>query len=139
MRTLTGIVLVILLFLGLGFAHGSSAAPGSIRGELFTLGTTGELAVLPGVVVVVHGLITRETESDAHGAFAVDGPPRGTYPIEANAPVLYAVVAAEVGAGTSSTIPVEKKAAAVTSPTSTQPTRLKAMDYALSGKMHHHA
>ena len=139
MRTLTGIVLLILLFLGLGFAQGSSAAPGSVKGEVFTQGTNGELAVLPGVLVVVHGLIIKGTESDAHGAFAVDGPPRVTYPIEANAPGLYAALAVEAGAGTSSTIPLEKNMAAVSSLTSTQLTRLKAMDCAFTREVHHHA
>jgi len=137
MRTLTGIVLVILLFLGLGFAQGSSAAPGSVRGEVFTQGTNGELATLPGVLVVVHGLIIKGTESDAHGAFAVDGPPRVTYPIDANAPGLYAALAVE--GGTSSTIPPEKNMAALSSLTSTQLTRLRATDCAFSRKVHHHA
>jgi len=47
MRTLIGIALAILLLLGLGFAQGSS--PGSIRGDVFTKGTNGEPAVVPGV------------------------------------------------------------------------------------------
>jgi hypothetical protein len=136
---LTGIVLVILMFLGPSFAQGSLAAPGSIRGEVFTLGTTGELAVLPGVLVVVHGPITNGTESDALGAFAVDGPPLGTYPIEANAPDLYTALAGEAGAGTSSTLPVQMNIAAVDITTAPQLTRLRAIDFASSRKMPHHA
>jgi hypothetical protein len=137
MRTLIGIALAILLLLGLGFAQGSSLALGSIRGDVFTKGTNGETAVLPGARIVLRGPITKETESDTQGAFAIDGLPPGTYEIEANAPGLYAALAVEVGAGTSSTVPVEMNVAAVTSTTSPQLTRLKAMDCAFSRKVHH--
>jgi len=137
MRTLIGIALAILLLLGLGFAQGSSPALGSIRGDVFTKGTNGEPAVLPGARIVLRGLITKETESDTQGAFAIDGLPPGTYEIEANAPGLYAALAVEVRAGTSSTVPVEMNVAAVTSTTSPQLTRLKAMDCAFSRKVHH--
>ncbi len=137
MRTLIGIALAILLLLGLGFAQGSSPALGSIRGDVFTKGTNGEPAVLPGARIVLRGLITKETESDTQGAFAIDGLPPGTYEIEANAPGLYAALAVEVRAGTSSTVPVEMNVAAVTSTTSPQLTRLKAMDCAFGRKVHH--
>jgi len=135
MRTLIGIVLATLLFLGLGFAQGSS--PGSIRGDVLTKDTNGEPAVVPGAQIVLHGPITKETESGAQGAFANDGLPPWTYEIEANAPGLYAALAVEVRAGTSSTGPVEMNVAAVTSTTSPQLTRLKAMDCAFSRKVHH--
>jgi hypothetical protein len=98
MRTLVGTALSILLFLGPCFAQGSSPAPGSIKGDVFTKGTNGEPAVLPGVRVVLHGPITKETESDALEAFAINGLPPGTYEIEANAPGLYAALAVEVSA-----------------------------------------
>ena len=137
MRTLIGIALAILLLPGLGFAQGSSPALGSIRGDVFTQGTNGEPAVLPGARIVLHGLTNKETESDAQGAFAIDGLPPGTYVIEANAPGLYAALAVEVRAGTSSTVPVEMNVAAVTSTTPPQLTRLKAMDCAFSRKVHH--
>jgi hypothetical protein len=91
---------------------------------------------LPGVLISLHEPITKETESDAKGAFAVDGFPPGTYQIEANASRVYAALAVEVSAGTSSTVPVEINVAAVTSTTSPQLTRLKAMDCAFSRKMH---
>ena len=123
--------------LGLGFAQGGSPALGSIRGDVFTKGTNGEPAVLPGVRIVLHGPITKEAESDAHGAFAIDGLPLGIYQMEANASGLYAALAVEVSAGTSSTVPVEMNVAAVTSTTSPQLTRLKAMDCAFSRKVHH--
>ena len=137
MRTLIGMALAILLLPGLGFAQGSSPALGSIRGDVFTKGTNGEPAVLPGARIVLRGPITKDNESDAQGAFAVDGLPPGTYEIEANAPGLYSVLSAEVTAGTSSTVPVEMNVAAVTSATSLQLARLKAMDCAFSRKVHH--
>jgi hypothetical protein len=137
MRTLIGMALAILLLLGVGFAQGSSPAFGSIRGDVFTKGTNGEPAVLPAARIVLRGPITKETEWDAQGAFAIDGLPPGTYEIEANAPGLYAALAVEVRAGTSSTGPVEMSVAAVTCTTSPQLTRLRAMDCALSRKVHH--
>src|SRR6202162_5416786 len=106
MRRLSGTALSILLFLGLAFAQGTSP-PGSIRGDVFTKGTNGGPAVLPGVRIVLHGPINKETESDAQGAFAIDGLPTGTYEIEANAPGLSGGLAVEVAAGTSSTVPIE--------------------------------
>jgi hypothetical protein len=137
MRRLIGIALAILLLLGLGFVQGSSPAPGSIRGDVFTKGTNGEPAVLPDARIVLHGPINKETQSDAQGAFAIDGLPPGTYQIEANASRLYAALAVEVSSGTSSTGPVEMNVAAVTSTTSPQLTPLKAMDCAFSRKVHH--
>jgi hypothetical protein len=137
MRTLIGMALAILLLLGVGFAQGSSPAFGSIRGDVFTKGTNGEPAVLPAARIVLRGPITKETEWDAQGAFAIDGLPPGTYEIEANAPGLYAALAVEVRAGTSSTGPVEMNVAAVTCTTSPQLTRLRAMDCAFSRKVHH--
>jgi hypothetical protein len=50
---------------------------------------------------------------------------------------LYAVLAAEVRAATSSTVPVEMNVAAVASTMSLQLARLKAMDCAFSRKVHH--
>ena len=139
MRTLIGIAVAILLLLGLGVAQGSSPALGSInmRGDVFTKGTNGEPAVLPGARIVLRGPKTKETESDTHGAFAIGGLPPGTYEVEADAPGLYAALAVEVRAGTFSTVPVEMNVAAVTSTTSPQLTRLKAMDCAFSRKVHH--
>ena len=137
MRTLIGIALTILLLLGLGFAQGSSPALGSIRGDVFTKGTNGEPAVLPDARILLHGPINKETQSDAQGAFAIDGLLSGTYQIEANAPRLYAALAVEVSSGTSSTGLVEMNMAAVTSTTSPQLTRLKATDCAFSRKVHH--
>ena len=133
MRTLIGIALLS----GLGFAQGSSPKPGSIRGDVFTKGTNGEPAVLPGARIVLRRPITNETARDTQGAFAIDGLPPGTYEIEANAPSLYAALAVEVSGCTSSTVPVEMNLAAVARTTSTQLTRLKAIDCAFSRKMHH--
>jgi hypothetical protein len=115
MREWFAYVVSILLFVLPAFAQNGSIASGSIRGDAYTKGTNGELAVLPGVLIVLHGPTTKETESDAKGAFAVDGLPPGTYQIEANAPGLYAALAVEVSAGRSSTVPVEMNVAGVTS------------------------
>ena len=136
MREWVAYVVSILLFVLPAFAQSASTASGSIRGDVFTKGN-GEPAVLPGVLIVLHGPITTETESDAQGAFAIDGLPTGTYQIEANAPRLYAALAVEVSAGTSSTVPVDMNVAAVTSTTSPQLTGLKAMHCAFSRKVHH--
>ena len=115
MREWSAYVVSIVLFVLPALAQSGSTASGSIRGDVFTKGTNGEPAVLPGVLIVLHGPITKETESDSKGAFAVDGLPPGTYQIETNAPGLYAALAVEVSAGTSSTVPVEVNVAAVTS------------------------
>ena len=113
MRTMIAGVLFSLLFLVSGFAESGSPALGSIRGDVFTKGTNGEPAVLPGTHIVLRGPVTKEAESDAQGAFAVVGLPPGIYQIEANAPGLNAALAIEVTAGTSSTVPVEMNVAAV--------------------------
>ena len=77
MRESVAYVVSILLFGLPALGQSGSTASGSIRGDVFTKGTSGEPAVLPSVVVVLHGPITKETESDAKGAFAVDGLPPG--------------------------------------------------------------
>src|ERR1700751_1693099 len=107
MRALIGITLTILLLLGRCFAQSSSSSLGSLRGDVFTKGTNGEPAVLPGARIVLRRPITKETEWDTLGAFAIDGLPPGTYEIEANAPSLYAALAVEVSGCTSSTVRVE--------------------------------
>ncbi len=86
MREWVTYVVSILLFVLPAFAQSGSTASGSIRADVFTKGTNGEPAVLPGVLIVLHGPITTETESDGQGAFAIDGLPSGAYQIEANAP-----------------------------------------------------
>jgi Carboxypeptidase regulatory-like domain len=137
LRRLSGTGFSVLLFLGVGFAQGGSPPPGAKSGDVFTTDTNGEPAVLPGVLIVLHEPVTKETESGAKGAFAADGLPPGTYRIEANASRVYAEPAVEVSAGTSSTVPVEINVAAVTSTTSPQLTQLKAIDCAFSRKAHH--
>ena len=137
MRRISLIVFSTLVLLVRCFPQDHPATPGSIRGDVFTTTQNGEPAVLPGARIVLHGLTNKETESDAQGAFAIDGLPPGLYDIEASAPGLNAMLAVEVRAGTSSTGPVEMNVAAVTSTTSPQLTRLKAMDCAFSGKVHH--
>jgi len=137
MRTVVGIALAIVLLLGLGIGEGSSPALRSITGDVLTKGRNGKPAVLPGAPIVLRGPIKKETESDTQGAFAIDGLPPGAYEIDANAPGLYAALAVEVSAGTSSTVPVEMNVGAVTGTTSPQLTGLKAMHCAFSRKVHH--
>jgi TonB dependent receptor/Carboxypeptidase regulatory-like domain len=103
-----------LLFLVPGLAQTGSSTPGMIRGDVFTKGTNGEPAVLPGARIVFHGPITKEAVSDAQGAFGVDGLPPGIYQIEANAPGLNAALAVEVTPGKSSTVEIDMNMAAVT-------------------------
>jgi hypothetical protein len=100
-------LLSTILFLVPGFAESGSSESGSMRGAVFTKGTNGEPAVLPDVRIVLHGPITKETKSDAQGAFVIDGLPPGVYQIEANAPGLNASLAVEVDAGASATVPLE--------------------------------
>src|SRR5712671_2194577 len=107
MRESVAHVVSIVLFVLPAFAQNGSIASGSIRGDVFTKGTNGEPAVLSGVRVVLHGPITKETESDAQGEFAIDSLPPGTYEIEANASGLSGGLAVEVTPGTSSTVPLE--------------------------------
>src|SRR5882757_570294 len=115
MRDSVAYVVSLLLFVLPAFAQSGSTSSGSIRGGIFTKGSNGEPAVLPSVLIVLHGPITKETESDAKGAFAVDGLPSGTYQIEANAPGLYAALAVEVSDGKSSAVSLEMNVAAVNS------------------------
>jgi hypothetical protein len=84
---------------GCGFRSRRHLRIWSIRGEVFAKSANGKPAVLPSVGIVLHGPVIKDTESDAQGAFAVDGLPPGTYEIEANAPGLYAALTVEVGPG----------------------------------------
>src|SRR5260370_11935316 len=81
MREWVGYVVSILLLVLHALALSGSTASGSIRGDVFTKVTNGEPAVLPGARIVLRGPITKETESDAHRAFAIDGLPPATYEI----------------------------------------------------------
>src|SRR5215475_966035 len=114
MRTMIFGVLCSVMLLGTGFAESGSPALGSIRGDIFTKGVNGEPAVLPGAHIVLRGPITKETVSDAQGAFAVDGLPPGSYHIEANAPGLVATVPVEVTSVPSFRVAIEMNVATVT-------------------------
>jgi hypothetical protein len=114
-RRIPLIVLSTLVLLVRGFAQDNIATSGSIRGEVVTKNQNGEPAVLPSARIVLHGLINKETESDAQGAFAIDGLPPGMYDIEASAPGLNAVLSVEVKPGEPSFVPIELGMAAVAS------------------------
>jgi hypothetical protein len=107
MRESVAYVVSILLFVLPAFAQSGSPTSGSIRGDVFTKGTNGEPAVVPGAQIVLRGPVTKETESDGQGAFAIDSLPPGTYEIEANARGLSGGFAVEVSPGTPSTVPLE--------------------------------
>jgi hypothetical protein len=107
MRKSVAYVVSILLLVLPAFAQSGSTASGSIRGDVFTKGTNGEPAVVPGAQIVLRGTVTKEAESDAQGAFAIDSLPPGTYEIEANALGLSGGLAVEVTSGTPSTVALE--------------------------------
>ena len=115
MRRISLSVLSIVVLLASGFCGDAPTLPGSIRGEVVTLAENGEPAVSPHARIVLHGPVNKETESDAHGAFAVDGLPPGTYNIEASAPGLNAALAVEVKPGTVVVARIQLSVAAVTS------------------------
>jgi hypothetical protein len=87
---------------------------GSIRGEVVTAAGDGEPAVLPHARIVLHGPANKETESDAQGAFVVDGLPPGIYDIEASAPGLTSTLSAEVKPGAAVQVPITLTIASVT-------------------------
>ena len=115
MRRIAIVILSIVVLFAPGFAADAPAAPGSIRGEVFTKSTDGVPAVLSDTRIVLHGPVNKETASDARGAFAVDGLPPGIYHIEADAPGLNGTLAVEVQPGTTSVVPLELGIAAVKS------------------------
>ena len=104
----------VLLLLNLCFAKDNIATEGSIRGEVVTRNQNGEPAVFPNARIVLHGPINAEAQSDASGAFAIDGLPPGTYEVEASAPGLNATVAVKVKPGTAVVGPIELVVIAVT-------------------------
>src|SRR6266550_3902790 len=115
MRRISFIVFSTLALLVPCFPQDRPATSGSIRGNVFTTTQNGEPAVLPGARIVLHGLVNKETESDAQGAFAIDGLPPGMYDIEASAPGLNTTLSVEVKPGTASVLPIELTMAAVES------------------------
>ena len=115
MRRIAIVILSIVVLFAPGFAADAPAAPGSIRGEVFTTSTDGVPAVLSDTRIVLHGPVNKETASDARGAFAVDGLPPGIYHIEADAPGLNGTLAVEVQPGTTSVVPLELGIVAVKS------------------------
>ena len=113
MRKILLIVFSTLLLLVRCFPKGDPATPGSIRGEVVTKTQNGEPAVLPDARIVLHGPVSKETQSDPQGAFAIDGLPPGMYEVEASAPGLNAKLSVEVKPGAASLMPIELGMAAV--------------------------
>jgi hypothetical protein len=100
-------ILSIAVLVASCFSKDDPTLSGSIRGEVVTVAQNGEPAVSPHARIVLHGPVNKETESDAHGAFAIDGLPPGLYNVEASAPGLNAAAAVDVKSGTSSVVPLE--------------------------------
>jgi hypothetical protein len=115
MRRISLIVFSTLVLLVRCFPESEPATPGSIRGTVVTKTQNGEPAVLPDARIVLRGPVTRETQSDAQGAFAIDGLPPGMYEVEVSAPGLSATIAVEVKPGTTSVVPIELGMATVAS------------------------
>jgi len=103
-----------LVLLTCSLAQNGLATTGSIRGETVTRNQNGETAVLPDARIVLHGPINKEAQSDASGAFVIDGLPPGLYEIEASAPGLNAVDSVEVNPGAASVTSIELSVATVT-------------------------
>ncbi len=114
MRRILNIVFSTLVLLIPCSAQDGPAIPGSIHGVAVTRNQNGEPAVLPAARIVLHGPVNKEAQSDAQGAFAIDGLPPGIYHIEASAPGLKAELTVEVSPGMVSAIKVELSVAAVT-------------------------
>src|SRR5215467_10374876 len=96
-----------LVLLTCSLAQNRPAPAGSIRGETVTKNQNGETAVLPDARIVLHGPINKEAQSDASGAFVIDGLPPGLYEIEASAPGLSAMLGVEVQPGVASSVSIE--------------------------------
>ena len=115
MRSIALTFLSATLLLGTGTPQTGSQATGSIRGEVVTKANNGEASLVPNVHIVLRGPADREAQSDAQGAFAIDGLPPGVYGVEASAPGLSATVVLEVKAGPASVVAIELNVASVTS------------------------
>ncbi len=115
MRIISLIVFSTVLLFVPCFSQNRLLAPGSIRGEVVTKSENGERSIFPHARIVLHGPVDKEAESDARGAFAIDGLPPGIYDIEASAPGLNAALSAEVRPGTASVVPIELSVAVVAS------------------------
>jgi hypothetical protein len=115
MRSIALTILSVTLLLGTGIPQTGSDATGSIRGEVVSKTTNGEASVVPNVHIVLRGPADKEVQSNAQGAFAIDGLPPGIYGIEASAPGLNASLVVEVKAAVASQVSIELSVASVTS------------------------
>ena len=113
MRRMVPVGSSILLLLAFCSAQHSTATQGSIRGEVVSRNQNGEPAVFANARIVLHGPINTQAQSDASGAFAIDGLPPGMYEVEVSAPGLNATVAVEVKPSTATVVPIELSVIAV--------------------------
>jgi len=115
MRRIVIVCFSVLLSIFRCFPQDAAVMTGSIRGDVFTKDEGGDQSVLAGVRIVLQGPVSKETQSDAQGAYAFDSVPPGAYTIEATAPGLNATSQVEVKAGGTSAAPLVLGMAAVTS------------------------
>src|SRR5215831_11298546 len=112
MRALRGIGLLIPLFLGPGFAQGS---PASLDRFSVTQSLRAPMVNLPFCPVYSSSFagssVKRPSCTQREHSLSIALPP-GTSQIEANASGLYPALTVAAGAGTSSTIPVDKNVSA---------------------------
>ena len=79
-------------------AQGGNSKPGTIRGQVLVVDSTGS-SFVPGTTLVLNGPETLKTESDTNGAFSFPSVAPGTYVIAANAPGLEGEMSVSVDAG----------------------------------------
>ena len=104
-----------LLSLACCFAWDGNVVPGSIAGEVFTIGADGQRALAPGVHVSLHGPVARETESDAGGRYRFELVAPGRYKVEATTPGLSGTGTVDVAAGETAAAPIHLDLTTVTS------------------------
>jgi len=109
------LIAVSILFVVGSCLSQDMAKKSPVRGTVFTRDPDGRRSVVPGARIVLLDAITRETQSDAQGAYSFGSVPAGRYVIEASAPGLKATTTIEVTTGIESVIPIELDIAAVTS------------------------
>jgi len=115
MRRITPTAFFVLLILYPCFPQGAAVPTGSIRGDILTKDAGGMSSVIPDAHVELHGIVVRETQSDARGAYAFNSIPQGKYTVEASAIGLIEATDVDVKAGVISVAPLVLEIVAVSS------------------------
>ena len=121
----TSVVLLGIPYVSLLLCAGREVVPGSIAGEVFTMGADGQRAMVPGAHVSASAARwQREMESDAIGRYRFELVPPGRYTAEATAPGLSGDGDSGVAAGETAAAAIQLDLTAVTnSVTVTGPSR----------------